>query len=188
MSSSINRRCAHHRATVAAGIPEYSSDIRPVRGRCRKGRCKSRYAVIRVSIDFRDPTRLDRYATTECAACGATWRRVKVPAITSPEGYQAVRLTLILPATVKRWFNRGYWHREGEDALILREADISDVIEAQSLYSAHAAKLADRKARDKARRELADREATERTRDLLERLAASDAARAADEARAAMAD
>lgn len=187
-ASSIDRRAAHHRATVAADLPEYASDIRPVRGRCRKGRCRSRWAVVRVSIDFRDPARIDRYATTECAACGDTWRRVKVPAITSAAGYQAVRLTLILPATFDRWYSRKRWHREGDDAAVLREATISDLDEAARNHASREATLARRKAADKARNEAADRAIHERTLATLARLAERDAARKAEEDAAAERD
>lgn len=185
VASPIKRRAAHHRATLAAGIPEYASDIRPVRGRCRKGRCKSRWAVARVSIDFRDPERSDRVATLECAACGHVWRRVKVPPIVSPDGYQAVRLTLILPASAERWYSRGRWHREGDDGVLLREADIGDLDEAARAHAARAGRIADRKATVKAKREAADSATHEATMATLARLAAMDAARAAEDAAAA---
>lgn len=184
--SSLCRRAAHHVATVKAGIPEYASDMRPVRGKCRRSRCRSRWAIVRVSLDFRDPERIDRYATTECAACGDVWRRVKVPPITSAAGYQAVRLTLILPSAVKRWHSRGHWHREGDDAAILREADIGDLDEAARNHASREATVAARKARDKARRAESDRLAHEATTDLLARLAAIDAARIAEEREAAI--
>lgn len=182
--SSLDRRAAHHAATLAAGVPEYASDIRPIRGRCRKGRCRSRWAVARVSIDFRDPDRADRVATHECAACGHVWRRVKVPPITSQAGYQAVRLTLILPASYDRWFSHGRWHREGDDGVVLREANIGDLDEAARAHAARAAKVADRKAVVKARREADEREQHERTAELLARLAAMDEARKAADAEA----
>ena len=177
--SACKRRAAHHRATVAAGVPEYQSDIRPVRGKCRKGRCRSRWGVVRVSIDFRDRETVDRIATVECALCGHVWRRVSVPRLTSSAGYQSVRLTLILPATVNRWFARGRWHAEGEDAVVLREATIGDLDEAARNHAAGADRIAARKAAAKAKREAEDVAQHERTMDLLARLAAMDAERAA---------
>jgi hypothetical protein len=186
--SPICRRAAHHRATVAAGIPEYASDIRPVRGRCRHGRCKSRWAVLRVSLDFRDPVRVDRLATTECALCGRVWRRVKVPRLTSPDGYQEVRLTLILPGTYARWYSRGRWHREGDDAVVLRDASIADLDEAARAHRAKSDALASRKAAALVKAQ-ADAAAThERTMDLLARLAAMDAARTQEETEASTRD
>jgi hypothetical protein len=179
--SACTRRSAHHRATVAAGLPEYASDMRPVRGRCLKRGCRSRWAVVRVSIDFRDPARTDRIATHECAVCARIWRRVTVPPITSAEGYQAVRLTLILPATANRWFARGRWHREGSDGIVLRDATIGDLDEAARNHSASADRLASRKAAAKASREAAESARHAQTMDLLARLEAADAERAAAE-------
>lgn len=185
-NAGVCRRGAHHRATLGAGIPEYASDIRPVRGRCRKRTCGSRWGVVRVSIDFRDPLRVDQFATLECAACGRTWRAVKVPPLTSREGYQAVRLTLILAGSVNRWFSRGRWHREGDDAVMLREADIGDLDEAARAHGARADRIAERKAAARLAREEAEREQHAATMNLLDRLAAMDAARAAEEAEARM--
>lgn len=184
-AAGLCRRGAHHRATLAAGIPEYASDIAPIRGRCRKRSCGSRWGVVRVSIDFRDPATVDRIATIECAACGRVWRRVREPRITSADGYQAVRLTLILPATADRWYSRGRWHREGDDAIVLRDADIGDLDEAARAHRKREDALAARKADARAKREAADREAHEHTMDLLARLSAMDAARAAEDAAAA---
>jgi len=181
---SLSRRAACHRAAEGAGIPDYASDMRPVRGRCRKGRCRSRWAVVRVSIDFRDPAAIDRMAVTECAACGHVWRRVKVPRLTSPAGYQEVRLTLILPASYERWFSRGRWHREGDDGAILRDADIGDLDEAARSHRKRQDALATRKAAARDKAAAADSERHAATMNLLARLAAIDAARAADEAEA----
>lgn len=182
------RRSAIRTATAAAGIAQWSSDIRPTRGKClgrvKRRPCGSRWGVVRVSLDFRDPARVDRLATLECASCGRTWRRVKAPAVRSLAGYQSVRLTVILPATAKRWYSRGVWHVDGTDAAILRDADLGDVDDAARAHSAHAnARLASRAAaRDK--REASDREATTR---LMGIVAAADARRAADAAEEAAA-
>lgn len=185
-ASSICRRAAYHAATTAAAIPTYASDLLPVRGRCLKGRCRSRWAVVRVSIDFRDPERIDRIATTECAACGHTWRRVREPRITSAAGYQSVRLTLILPASYERWYARGRWHREGDDAVILREASIGDLDEAARAHRARAAIVADRKTAARARREAIAVLDHERTMATLAMLAELDASRAREEREAAL--
>lgn len=183
--SSCTRRNAHHRATLGAGIPTYASDIRPVRGKCRKGRCRSRWGVVRLTIDFRDPRRVDRFATLECAVCGHVWRRVSDgTAITSREGYQAVRLTLILPGSVNRWYSRGHWHREGDDAVILREADIGDLDEAARDHRKREDRLAATRQRAADRKAASDREAHERAMALLDRLHAMDAERAEAEAAA----
>jgi hypothetical protein len=170
---------------VAAGIPEYASDIRPVRGKCLGKRCRSRWGVVRVSLDFRDPERIDRIATLECADCGRTWRRVPVPRLTSPQGYQTVRLTLILRATVRRWISRGRWHREGDDAIVVPDANVGDLDEAARNHAAISDRLASRKALARSRK--AEREAAEheRTMAMLARWADMDAAYKADEAAAA---
>jgi len=178
----VTRRGAHHRATLAANLPEYLSDLRPVRGRCLGRRCKSRWGIVRVSLDFRDPATVDRLATIECASCGRTWRRCKVPPITSPGGYQAVRLTLILPASMHRWFARGRWHAEGSDGVVLAEATIGDLDEAARAHRIKAEARADRAAKAKAKAEAEAVEQHHRTVDLLARLAAMDAEREAEDA------
>lgn len=177
----MTRRGAHHRATLAAGLPGYLSDLRPIRGRCLKRRCSSRWGVVRVTLDFRDPERIERFAALECAACGRVWRRCKVPPITSREGYQAVRLTLILPATMHRWYARGRWHAEGEDAVIIGEANISDLDEAARAHRAKAEAAADRKARARAKAEAEALADHERAMQTLTMMAELDAARAAEE-------
>jgi hypothetical protein len=181
------RRCAANRATDAAGIPRWSSDMRPVRGRClnrvRRKRCPSRWGVIRVSLDFTGD-RVDRLATVECAQCGHTWHRATPPPIRSRDGYQTVRLTLILPASARRWFTRGRWHREGSDGIVVRDATLPDVDDAARAFDARvAARMA---ALDRARekREAADREATDRARALMAAIHAREAAAAEAEAAA----
>lgn len=178
------RRSAIKAATRAAGIAPWSSDMRPVRGKClgkvKRRPCGSRWGIVRVSLDFRDPDRVDRLAIVECASCGRKWRRIKPPAIRSAAGYQSVRLDVILPASAKRWYSRGAWHREGDDAVILRDADLGDVDEAARAHGIHLSTKLAAKARDRARREDADREAIARG---MAALASADARRAeADEA------
>lgn len=180
--SCLSRRAAARVARDAAAIPGYLSDLRPVRGKCRRPRCGSRWGIVRVTLDFRDPERIDRFSATECAKCGHVWRRVREPAITSPAGYQAVRLTLILPATMNRWFARGHWHREGDDGVVIPEANIGDLDEAARAHRKREDAIAMRKAKARAK---ADAEAVEqhrRTMDLLARLAEMDAAREREDA------
>lgn len=184
--SCLTRRAACHVTAEAAGLPAYLSDLRPVRGKCRRPRCQSRWAVVRITLDFRDPERIERFAATECVKCGHVWRRVAEPRITSPAGYQAVRLTLILPATFDRWYSRGRWHREGDDAVILGEAHIADLDEATRAHRKRADSAATRKAAARARAEAAAIADHERTMSLLARLEVLDAARAAEDREAAI--
>jgi hypothetical protein len=179
---SICRRGARHVAGEAAGLPAYANDLRAFRGRCLARRCTSRWGIVRLSLDFRDPLRVDRLATMECAVCGRVWRRVREPSITSSAGYQAVRLTLILPATMKRWFARGRWHAEGADAVVLPEADLGDLDEAARAHRVKSEALASRKAAVKAKRETEDVAQHHRTMDLLARLAAMDEANVREDA------
>lgn len=183
--SSLCRRAAYDRATRAAGLPHYLSDLKPVRGRCLKRGCRSRWGVVRVSLDFRDPARIDRIATLECAACGHVWRRVREPGLVSAAGYQAVRLTLILPAAMRRWFARGRWHAQGSDAVVLTEADLGDLDEAARAHRAKRDQLDARKAKARARAEAEALATHDRTLVTLARLAELDAARAAEEQEAA---
>lgn len=184
----MTRRTARRSAAVKAGIPHWSSDIRPVRGKClgrvKRKPCGSRWGVVRVSLDFRDPDRVDRLAVVECASCGRVWRRVKPPTIRSTAGYQTVRLDVIIPATMKRWFSRGHWHREGDDSEILRDADLGDVDEAARAHGVKADRRADAAARAKARKAEAEATAIRETRAMIARM---DETRSLDEAREALA-
>ncbi len=181
----ICRRSAIRRATAGAKLPAYASDMRPVRGRCHKRRCGSRWGVARVSIDFRGD-RIDRLATVECAACGRTWSRCRVPdRLTSAAGYQAVWLTLILPAVAHRWFARNRWHSEGSDGIVLREANIGDLDEAARAHRARLDVKAATAIRARDKREASDREAVARMHATLAALDAREAAREADDRDAA---
>lgn len=182
------RRTARIRAGEASGLPAYANDLRAIRGKCRKRGCPSRWGVVRVSLDFREAEAVDRIATLECALCGRTWRRVRVPALTSPKGYQAVRLTLILPAAMHRWYARGRWHAEGEDAVVIREANLGDLDEAARAHRAKADAAATRKAKARAKAEAQALVDHERTLATLARLAELDRARAAEESEAASRD
>lgn len=181
---SLCRAALKRRAARDSGLARWEADLRLVRGRCLARRCRSRWGVIRVSLDFRDPSGVDRLATVECAACGRTWRRVRatVP-LRNADGTQAVRLTLILPGEVNRWRSRGTWHREGDDP-VLRNASLGDADEAASAHRARMDTRARAKAAAaarKAEREAADHEATMA---LLARWHERDAERAAEEAAA----
>lgn len=180
------RRAAIHATCRAAELPLWAADLITVRGQCRgrfkRKRCRSRWGVYRVSLDFTGE-RVDRLATVECAVCGRTWRRAKVPPITSAAGYQTTRLTVILPRSARRWFARGRWHREGEDATVLRDATIGDVDEAARAHGIRADRIAARRARAAARKVEDEAAARERMAALLETLHARDEAEAEARAR-----
>jgi hypothetical protein len=106
----------------------------------------------------------------------------------SAAGYQAVRLTLLVPAKVNRWRSRGTWHREGDDALEIRNADLGDLDEAASAHGKRADRIADRRAKAKAKKEAESAALAIETREWLDRMNARDAERAAEEAAAAARD
>lgn len=166
----------------AAKLPAYLAEFRLTRGRCRRARCKSRYAVTRVSVDFTNRAAVERLAVLECAACGHVWRRIRPPRLGE---YQSVRLSLILPAESRRWYARGRWHVTGSDAVTVREATQADLMAAAEDWRKRNGQYEAARARARAKRAEANREATERTAALLDQLAAQDAQRAADEAAAA---
>lgn len=178
------RRSAVRAACRAGGLPRWSADIRTVRGRCLRRRCRSRWGVVRVSLDFTGE-RVDRLATVECATCGRTWRRITPPPIRSEAGYQAVRLTLILPANARRWYSRGRWHREGDTAEVLGEADLGDLDEATRAHALRSDRAILAREARKAKREADEAEAHEATMALLARIEARREAEAEAEAAAA---
>jgi len=179
----LDRRGALRVASERTKVPAYSADWTLERGKCRTPRCACRWAMTRVTLDFR-PVAIERYAATECVRCGKVRRRVPVPPLHNRRGYQTVAVTAILPASVTRWFSRGRWHRDGDDALTVAECSLADLDEAARAHR----KLADRVSAVKARRVAlkAERErvAGVEMRDLLARLAAHDAERAEAEAEA----
>lgn len=180
------RRAAIRATCKAAALPLWAADMVTVRGKCR-GRvkrrpCTSRWGVVRVSLDFTGEN-VDRLATVECGRCGRTWQRCKVPArLTSAAGYQTTRLTLILPRSARRWFIRGRWHRDGEDATVLRDATIGDLSDAATAHRTRAERLDRARSR---RRAIADAEAIDSHRRVTNLLAAIAERDAADEAAAA---
>lgn len=185
-------RAARRLANRSTGQPRYAVALTLTRGRCRgrpwgRGRrhCESRYAYTRVSIDTRDTSRMDMLATLECVTCGATWRRVAVPAsLTDATGALLVRVTLLVPAHVTRYMARGRWHRVGDDAATIPDADVSALIDAQADWRSRADRVAERKARLAERKAQEAREAHERTMALLTRLHERDAEAARLEAEA----
>lgn len=177
-----SRQALESRARRSAAIPSYLADFRLVPGACRKRRCKSRFGIVRLSVDTRDRERIDTLATVECAACGRVWRRTRPPKLGE---YQSTALTLVLPATERRWYARGRWHREGDDAVVVRDATQADLMAATGDWRKRNAALGAAKVRAAERKAAAERETHERTMATLARLAELDAARAADEAAAA---
>lgn len=178
------RRQAVKAACHQAGIPLYAADLITVRGKCLGRRCTSRWAVVRVSLDFTGD-RVDRMATLECAACGRTWRRIAVPRLRSDAGYQATRLTVILPSNgLKRWRSRGRWMREGDDSSVLVNADLGDVDEAATAHSERLGRKLDAIARRKAREAAETAALMARYREIEAAAAARRAEREAEEAAA----
>ena len=169
----------------AAGIPAYLADLKLVRGSClerkRGKRCRSRYGIVRLSIDFRSARSRDTLATVECARCGHVWYRTRPPALGE---YQSVRLTLILPAYLNRWFARGRWHAEGSDGLVLTDATWADLIEAQTDWRKRADQLTAAAAKKAAKKAATEAEAIAATRTLLASWAEREAEAAAEEAAA----
>jgi hypothetical protein len=166
-------------------LPAYLADFRLIPGICRRRRCKSRYGVVRLSLDYRDRDRIDRFATVECAACGKTWRRTREPRLGE---YQSCRLTLILPHAQRRYYARKRWHVEGDDAIVIRDATQSDLMAASGDWHARNERRQAARVRLAERKAAAERETNAHTVDLLARLAAWDAEHAAAESEAASRD
>lgn len=95
-SRSAVARGLARRVGVALEQTDFRAGLR--RGRCAQRRCPSRFAIVRVTIDLRDPTRQDHSATLECALCGRTWTRAPVPDLRLSGGRQPrVLLTIHAP-------------------------------------------------------------------------------------------
>jgi hypothetical protein len=159
------------------GLRRDNDGLRLVKGRCRKRGCPSRWGVTRVTADYRDARRVDYLAMVECARCGRTWRRVKVPEWTS---YQSVRLTLILPHAQRRWYARGRWHSEGEDGITLREARYSDMTAAVEDWRRRSGLRLARLDRAKVRKQEREAQGLRDVQALIARLDARDAERVAE--------
>lgn len=179
--SATTARSLRRRQRAAARCPSYASDFHLVRGRCLARRCDSRWGIVRLSIDTRSRERLDTLATVECARCGRTWYRTTPPRLGE---YQSTRLTLVLPGDARRWFARGRWHVEGEDAITVADATWDDLIAAQDDWKRRNGQYLDAKAKQKAKVEADVIRQHEWAQDLIARLHARDAERAAAEAEA----
>lgn len=126
LSRSAHARALARRTSAPLRLTDYRLGLR--RGRCARSRCRSRYAIVRVTVDTRDPERTDRAGTLECSLCGHTWTRVTVPPLKLTSG-QAPRilLTLILPPDPgdgRRTYTttRGAQRVTGSDARIVANA------------------------------------------------------------------
>ena len=183
MPAGTSRRAARRKVARDAGVPYYGADFAPIRGRClrpvRRGVCGSRYGIIRVSIDLTFRDRIDRLATVECAVCGHTWRRVRPPErVTSREGYQSVRLTLIVPGADRVNYSRATRKRTVDDgACVMPRATIADLIAATDDWRERNAKYLATRERAAARKAEADAEARRRMADRLAKWAERDAER-----------
>lgn len=126
----LTRSAAARRLARATGVPLAITDFRSAlrRGRCARRRCDSRLAVVRVTIDLRDPTRQDYAGTLECVQCQHVWTRATVPELRGRN--QAVALTIITPPDeAMRTYRttRGAMRVVGTDARILTNASYRDL-------------------------------------------------------------
>ena len=191
MPAGTSRRAARRKVARDAGIPLYGADFAPIRGRClrpvRRGVCGSRYGIVRVSIDFTFRDRIDRLATVECAVCGHVWRRVHPPErVTSREGYQSVRLTLIVPGDDRVNYSRATRKRTVvSGACVMTGASIADLMAATDDWRERNALYLATRERAAARKAEADTEARRRMAARLAQWAERDAENAAAEAAAA---
>jgi hypothetical protein len=140
-----------------------------------------------VSIDLTSRAAVDRLATVECAVCGHTWRRVTPPErVTSREGYQSVRLTLIVPGADRVNYSRLTRKRTVDaGACVMTGATIPDLMAAMDDWRTRNGQYLASRERAATKRAEADAEARRRMADRLAQWAARDADRAAEEAAAA---
>lgn len=169
-----SRKATLRRQLREAGLAPYAADLSIRRGKCF--RCRGRFSVVRVTFDYTNRREVMSFAHVECAKCGHVWYRTSVPRLRE---YQSVRLTLILPSEQRRWFARGRWHVEGEDAVVIRDATWPDLMDAGADWRKRNAQYESARARAKARKAERDAAAVAAFR---ETLAAMDARRA-EEAR-----
>lgn len=155
-----------------AGLAPYAAELSIRRGKCFK--CRGRFSVVRVTFDYTSAKAIGSFAHVECARCHHVWYRTSVPKLGE---YQSVRLTLILPSVQQRWFARGRWHVEGEDAIVLKDATWPDLMDAGADWRKRNTRYESAIARRKAAKAAKDAEAVARARDLW---AAIDARRAAE--------
>lgn len=175
-----SRKALERKQLVAMGIPAYASDLSMRKGRCFK--CKGRYTVQRVTFDYTSRKAVESFAHVECAKCGHVMYRTQVPRLRE---YQSVRLTLILPSDQRRWFARGRWHVEGQDAVTLADATWSDLMDAAGAWRKANDQYEAARARAKARKAARDAEAVAKFRATLAHYDALREAREREEQEAA---
>ncbi len=145
-------------ATVRALCTRIGKDLRGAEyrrglrsGRCRMRGCDSRYGIPRVTIDTRDPERIDRSAVLECALCGHIWTAMPVPDLSLRDGAMPrVLITLILPPARGRGMRIGYLRngraiRTGSDALTVPNASYRDVGLAHDAWSIRGERAAEKR-------------------------------------------
>jgi len=177
------RRRAALRAAVRNrpdGLPPWSASFRLTRSRCRS--CGGRWAVVRMIVNTTAAAALERSAFLECVACKRTHRRIAPTMAASDPIGQRVRLTLILPARIRRWHSHGAWHVDGAECIALEDATLADADDAVREWRERNGRLMAARERRAARKAEAEAAEHERTVALLARLAARDAAHAAEDA------
>jgi hypothetical protein len=180
----IRRRGALRAASRnTPNVPRYALNLAVRRGHCRK--CGSRYATIRLVLDFTAVRAIERTATLECVSCGHTWHRVSPDMPVQVGGILRVRLALLVPAKVTRWHSRGTWHVEGSETALLTDAELADLDSAHDEWSRRNAAYWRARDRVTAKREALRAAEAAHTTDMLARWAERDAERAAEEAAAA---
>jgi hypothetical protein len=185
---------------IANGGPAYHGrDLVLVRGKCRVKRCGARYGVRRVTLDFTaSRERVERYAGVECVACGTPWtyttaagivrvKRIAEPRLTHPDGALAVRLTLIVPSGEDAVIYRrhGALKREGDEQLVVVDADIAALMTARDAWSVRNGQLLAARKRAAERKAERDAEAVRKSREALARMDARNAEREREEREAA---
>lgn len=168
------RQVARAAADAIAGLPSWQADLTTVRGRCTaragRGRCPSRYALIRQTIDLRSAREVARYTTLECARCGHVWRRVNdARCRQGPSTGQRCVITLILPGGDReRWYARGRWHAAGTDGIEVRNATRAQLDDAARDWRERNARYLTTQARATERRQAAADAVRERFATFLE--------------------
>lgn len=107
------------------------------RGRCAARKCQNRYAIVRVTVDFRNPREKLWAAELVCAECDRVWGATSVPDLATYKNVQRHRLLLILPPekAARTWVSRGRIQREGDDALIIDNATYGAFMEANAEWT-----------------------------------------------------
>jgi hypothetical protein len=185
---------------IANGGPAWHGrDPVLVRGACRARKCDSRYGVRRVTLDFTaSRERVERMTGVECVACGTPWtyttrdghvrvKRVAEPPLTRPDGALAVRLTLIVPSgeDVVIYRRHGAVKREGDEQLVIVDADIAALMTARDAWAVRNGQLLAARQRAAQRKATREAERAANTRAILARMAERDAEREREEREAA---